>query len=66
MWDLEARTLRTIDVGDVFVVDWSPDGERLAIVSGNQGPVRVVDAESGQDVMVLRGHRGRRDVAFVR
>ena len=38
----------TIDVGDVVVVDWSPDGERLAIGSGNQGPVRVVDVSPGR------------------
>jgi DNA-binding beta-propeller fold protein YncE len=28
--------MRSIAVGDVFVVDWSPDGERLAIVSATR------------------------------
>ena len=56
----------TIPVGDVTSIDWSPNGERLAIGSGNQGPIRVVDVSSGEDAMILRGHiGGAADVAFV-
>ncbi len=44
IWDLASREpLRTIPVDDAFVVDWSADGERVAVGSGNQGPVRVID-----------------------
>jgi DNA-binding SARP family transcriptional activator/WD40 repeat protein/energy-coupling factor transporter ATP-binding protein EcfA2 len=58
--------VRSIPVGDVAYVDWSVDGDRLAISGGNQGPVRIVDVASGQDVMVLRGHvDGSVDVAFI-
>ena len=67
VWDLASREpLRTIPVDDVFVVDWSPDGEQVAIVSGNQGPIHVVDASTGQEILVLRGHTtGVPDVAFL-
>ena len=67
IWDLASREpLRTIPVDDAFVVDWSADGERVAVGSGNQGPVRVIDVSSGQETMVLRGHvTGASDVAFV-
>ena len=67
IWDLESQApLRTIPVDDAFVVDWSPDGERVAVGSGNQGPVRVIDVSSGQETMVLRGHvTGVPDISFV-
>ena len=65
MWDLKTRKLlHTISAVFVQVVDWSPDGERLAMSNGNQGPVQVIDVESGQVVMVLRGHIAP-GVAFV-
>jgi DNA-binding SARP family transcriptional activator/WD40 repeat protein len=68
VWDLNTQELlRTIPVGDVWNVDWSPDGRRLAIGGGvNQGPVRIVEVDTGEQVMVLRGHTsGSADVAFI-
>ncbi len=67
VWNLVTRQLvRTIPVGDVGTIEWSPDGERLAVTGGNQGQVRIVDVASGDDVLVLRGHIGNNsDVAFL-
>jgi DNA-binding SARP family transcriptional activator/WD40 repeat protein/energy-coupling factor transporter ATP-binding protein EcfA2 len=59
VWDLDTRALLlSFPVADTFSVDWSPDGERLAVGGGNQGPVQIVDAASGENLMVLRGHIG--------
>jgi WD40 repeat protein len=66
VWNLKTRKLlHTISAVFVQVVDWSPDGERLAMSNGNQGPIQVVDVESGQVVMMLRGHVTAPGVAFV-
>jgi WD40 repeat protein len=67
VWDLATRErVLALPVGDSFSLEWSPDGERLAIGGGNQGPVRIVDAASGEDVMVLRGHvGGSSDLAYL-
>jgi DNA-binding SARP family transcriptional activator/WD40 repeat protein len=67
LWDLEPRQLvRTIAFVDGSAVDWSPDGDQLAIAGANIGSVRVVDPESGEDVTVLRGYLGGAwDVVFL-
>ena len=47
-------------------MSWSPRGDRLAIAGVNQSAVRIVDAASGKELMVLRGHEsGSWDVAFL-
>jgi WD40 repeat protein len=48
---------------------FSPDGKRLAVVGNNRrflsGEARIVDADSGREVMQLRGHSLLvEDVAF--
>ena len=67
VWDLGTRQLvRSIPLGDGSTVDWSPDGDRVAIGSLNRAPVRLVDIASGEDVIVLRGHPvGASDVVFI-
>jgi WD40 repeat protein/DNA-binding SARP family transcriptional activator/energy-coupling factor transporter ATP-binding protein EcfA2 len=55
LWDLESRTLvRSIPAGSPAAVDWSPDGRFLAIADF-AGFVPILNAETGEDVMVLRG-----------
>jgi len=48
--------------GDVYHVEFSPDGKTLA-TSGQDGTVRLWDAASGQTIRILRGHDG--DVNYV-
>ena len=65
LWDLETHQRLWSLEGEAGAVSWSPRGDRLAIAGVNQSPVRVVDAEAGKEVMVLRGHEsGSWDVAF--
>ena len=57
-------SLWSID-GEAGPVRWSPAGDIIAIAGATQSPVRVVDAQSGEERMVLRGHgSGSCDVAF--
>jgi len=42
--------------GNVFALAWSPDGTRLAVGS-KEGNVRILDAESGDTLRILPGHR---------
>ena len=47
------------------MLDWSPDGDRLAIAGANQSAIRIVDV-SWDETLVLRGHAsGSWDVEFV-
>ena len=51
------REMRVIDggCGDIFAVDWSPDGSRL--VGGcDDGTVRIWDANTGDLLQTLEGH----------
>ncbi len=45
---------------DVTALAFSPDGSRLAV--GSSDEVRVFDAGSGAELLVLRGHRGSVEV----
>jgi WD40 repeat protein len=65
LWDLRSRQrVWSID-GEAGPVRWSPGGNLIAIAGATQSPVRVVDARSGEERMVLRGHgSGSWDVAF--
>ena len=56
MWDLKSHQL--IDdklLADAGAVEWSPDGQLLA-VSGQQGSVHLLDAETLDEELVLAGH----------
>ena len=66
LWDLDTHEqVWSID-GEAGALSWSPWGDRLAIAGVNQSAVRVVDATSGKELMVLRGHEsGSWDVAFL-
>lgn len=66
VFDLQTRRLlRSITTADGGPVDWSPQGDRLAIAGANASPIRIVDAASGEDVTVLLGtESGSWDVAF--
>jgi DNA-binding SARP family transcriptional activator/WD40 repeat protein len=66
LWDLGTHELlQSIPSGDVGPVDWSPDGRLLAIAGANQATIRVLDPDTGRDVITLAGHRGTSwDVAF--
>jgi len=53
------RVLDTVHGGShpmVASVAWSPDGKRLASAVG-EGPVKVWDADTGLELLELRGHR---------
>jgi WD40 repeat protein len=41
---------------DVYSVSFSPDGKR--IVSGGYKTVKVWDAQTGQEMLTLKGHSG--------
>lgn len=69
IWDAASgQQLRQLDRegdNDAFVNSCaiSPDGRRLALTRGNV--VAIVDAESGHDLLILRGHTNRvNSVAF--
>ncbi|TEB33393.1 WD40 repeat-like protein [Coprinellus micaceus] len=55
----DSTPLMTIDVGSkVWTVAMSPDGERIA--SGSRdGLVRIWDAQSGKQIITLKGHTGQ-------
>ena len=56
VWDLKSHQL--IDdklLADAGAVEWSPDGQLLA-VSGQQGSVHLLDAETLDEELVLAGH----------
>ncbi len=56
VWDLKSHQL--IDdklLADAGAVEWSPDGQLLA-VSGQQGSVHLLDAETLEEELVLAGH----------
>jgi WD40 repeat protein/mono/diheme cytochrome c family protein len=53
----EATLLRKLEAqdGPIFALDWSPDGERIA-VAGADSHVNLYDAESGAKVASCSGH----------
>ena len=53
----EATTIKAFDTGTANAVAYSPDGRRLA-VGGDDGTVKMVNVETGEQALVLRGHRG--------
>jgi WD40 repeat protein len=58
IWDVTAGDLLyTLDEG-VNTIQYSADGERLLAASGG-GRVKVFDAETGEELLVLVGHAGR-------
>jgi WD40 repeat protein/DNA-binding SARP family transcriptional activator len=66
VWDLLTRKQVSSVDGEAGAVSWSPRGDRIVVAGVNQSPVRVIDARSGREVMVLRGlESGSWDVAFL-
>lgn len=57
LWDAKARKLvRTVPaVGTVLGMEFSPDGERLALSAGNMA--RIVEVATGRELYRLYGHR---------
>ena len=56
VWDLKSHELiRDKLLADAGAVEWSPDGQLLA-VSGQQGSVHLLDAETLDEELVLAGH----------
>ena len=56
VWNLKTHQLiRDKLLADAAAVDWSPDGQLLAI-SGQQGSVHLLDAETLDEDFVLAGH----------
>jgi WD40 repeat protein/serine/threonine protein kinase len=64
LWQLRHGGRRTLrgHTGDVYHVAYGPDGRHLA-TAGQDGTVRLWDAQSGQPVATLAGHQG--DVNWV-
>jgi WD40 repeat protein len=57
LWEVETGERRwSVEVGDGGMPSWSPRGDRLAIAGVNESRIRVVDPDSGDDVIVLQGH----------
>ena len=63
IWDaVTGRKIRTLDVRgeDVFAVCFEPEGRRLFTADANCNiKLWDVEVESGQNVLILRGHTGR-------
>ena len=63
IWDaVTGRKIRTLDVRgeDVFAVCLEPEGRRLFTADANCNiKLWDVEVESGQNVLILRGHTGR-------
>ncbi len=64
VWDMSARkTLFQLhpqnDDSSVFMAHYSPDGTRIAVVDMFGMNVRVIDAATGKEQLVLAGHRKR-------
>ncbi len=64
VWDLRIEggfdrvpEVRILSPGNVIGVDWSSDGDLVA-TGGSDGVARVFDAETGEEVLALPGHRG--------
>lgn len=64
VWDPEGHLLRrlpAVQAGDAAegfypTAEWSPDGRRIALTAADH-TARVLDARSGAQLLVLRGHR---------
>jgi WD40 repeat protein/DNA-binding SARP family transcriptional activator len=54
---LRAQVALAGHTGDVWSVDFSPDGKRLATASADE-TAKVWDANTGQELLTLRGHAG--------
>ena len=64
VWDLRDEggfdrvpEVRILSPASVIGVDWSSDGDLIA-TGGGDGVARVFDAETGEEVLALPGHRG--------
>jgi WD40 repeat protein len=60
LWDMATgRGLRSLDARDRFLaVCFDPEGQRLATADADRN-VKLWDVESGQNVLILRGHTGK-------
>jgi WD40 repeat protein len=66
LWDLDTQEQVWSLDGEAGALSWSPGGDRLAIAGVHQSAVRVVDAESGKDILTLPGYESASsDVAFL-
>jgi len=66
VWDLSTGALvRTVlGQGETLALAYSPDGRRI-VTTAADGSTRVIDAQDGLPLLVLRGHEGPvRGVAF--
>lgn len=48
-----------VDLGDATCVAWNSDGSRLATGSWDKNTPRVWNAQTGEEVLALKGHSGR-------